>query len=75
MRSYSGVTTMQYLPLSFAAPLALLLPITRVLGNEGPAAQNEFFIYIGTYTGQKSKGIYIFHQYCPTKVEPFVLTI
>lgn len=45
--------------LAFAL-LAACLGLTEARGAEGPRAMSNYFVYIGTYTGPKSQGIYVF---------------
>ncbi len=44
----------------FAVPLAPLLLTLSAQGAEKVAAKAEYLIYVGTYTAQKSKGVYAY---------------
>ncbi len=60
MRFHRGMKTIRHLSVSFAALLASLLLTPCARGAKKAAAKGEYFVYIGTYTGQKSKGIYAY---------------
>jgi 6-phosphogluconolactonase len=51
--------TTQYLSIFPKALLALLLT-PYIQGAEKAAAKGEYLVYFGTYTGQKSKGVYAY---------------
>lgn len=49
--------------ISFVLPLLLILvPLIKPFshGRERKSAKNSYLVYVGTYTGEKSKGIYVF---------------
>jgi 6-phosphogluconolactonase len=52
--------TGQQLSVLFAALFASLPSTLRTQGAEKAAAKGEYLVYIGTYTGPKSKGIYAY---------------
>jgi 6-phosphogluconolactonase len=52
--------TLKYLSIFPTALLASLLLTPYIRGAEKAAAKGEYFVYLGTYTGQKSKGIYAY---------------
>ena len=52
--------------ISFVLPLVLILiPLIQPFSHraEGKNARNSYLVYAGTYTGEKSKGIYVFDFY------------
>jgi 6-phosphogluconolactonase len=52
--------TIGYLSMFPTALLASLLLTPYIWGAEKAVAKGEYFVYLGTYTGQKSKGIYAY---------------
>src|ERR1041385_5709997 len=55
---------LRQLRIAFAWALALFANVispTRAEAAEPPRRNEEFLVYIGTYTGPKSKGIYVSH--------------
>ncbi len=60
MRFHRGMKIIRHLPVCLAAPIAALLLTSYARGAEKARAKGEFFVYVGTYTGQKSKGIYAY---------------
>ncbi len=60
MRLYRRMKTSQHLSVLFAALFASLPSTPRTQGAEKAAAKAEYLVYIGTYTGQKSEGIYAY---------------
>lgn len=52
--------------ISFALPLVLILiPLIKPFPHRADrkSAKNSYFVYVGTYTGEKSEGIYVFDFY------------
>jgi 6-phosphogluconolactonase len=56
---HQRVNTMRSFPAFLAALLACLLPASAARGAE-KAKDGDYFVYIGTYTRQKGKGIYAY---------------
>lgn len=51
---------MPQMSISLTAPLAALLLTPCARGADVARAKGDYFVYVGTYTGQKSKGIYAY---------------
>lgn len=60
MRSYRGMKTLTYSLVLFGPMFALLLLTTSTRLAAKPPAKGKLLVYIGTYTGQYSKGIYAY---------------
>lgn len=44
----------------FSVFLAVIVSLANVSGKQKPASKGDYFVYFGTYTGEKSKGIYAY---------------
>ncbi len=60
MRFHRGMKTIRHFSALLTAPLASLLLTPCARGAQKAAAKGEYLVYIGTYTVQKSKGVYAY---------------
>ncbi len=66
MGFHRAMKTIHRLSVFVSAPLASLLLAACARGAEKAAANGQYFVYVGTYTKEKSKGIYAY-RFNPAK--------